>query len=168
MFPFIAKILVKAKIKREALNRKKAFLTWPQIEKIALIIESHENINKSEIDEFIRHTNKYIEVYYLELPSKQATYSDWNCLTKKDQTLLRLPKSVIESAFKQKSFDLVLNTCSEKNLFAISLSNSNAAPLHCNAGNTFNDADLIVKRLENQKLVNYLSNVVIYLKMIKN
>ncbi len=168
MFPFIANILVKAKIKRETLGRKKAFLTWHQIEKIALLIESSETINKSEIDVFIRDTKKYVEVYYLELQSKQATYSDWNCLTKKDQTLLKLPKAAIESAFKQKAFDLVLNTCSEKNLFAISLSNSNAAPLHCNVGNKFNDADLIVKRLFNQKLVNYLSNVLIYLKMIRN
>jgi hypothetical protein len=69
---------------------------------------------------------------------------------------------------KNKTFDLVINTCSERNLFAISLSSMCKAQLHCATNNLYNEAEFIVKRLENQKLVNYLNNVILYLKMIKN
>lgn len=167
MFRFIAEILVKSKVKRESLQRKKAFLNWQKIEKIALIIEEKDAFSKSEIDAWIKETAKYVEVFYIDLKSKQPQYNDWHCFTRKDKSLLGLPNTNSTNLIKNKQFDLLINTCEESNLFSISLSANCGAQLHCSSSNLYNEADLIVKRLLNQKLLNYLNNVLYYLKMIK-
>lgn len=168
MFRFITEILVRSKVKRENLTRKKAFLPWHQVEKIALLIEQDDSLVKSELDKFIADTQKYVEVFYIELKSKQPSYSDWQCYVRKDKSLFGLPKKGNDLAIKNKRFDLVINTCNVANLFAISLNSSLNAPFRCSSDISYNEADFIVKRLSNQKLLNYLNNILIYLKMVKN
>jgi hypothetical protein len=168
MFRFIAEIVVRSKVKKENSKRKKSFIVWQKVEKIAILLEEEDALNKSEIDALIVSTKKYVEVFYIELRSKQASYSDWRCFSRKNASLIGLPESEALEMMKNKSFNLVINACSERNLFAISLSSASKAQLHCASNNLYNEAEFIVKRLENQKLLNYLNNVIQYLKMIKN
>ena len=64
MFRFIAEMIVRSKIEKESTGRKKQFLSWEKIEKIALIIGKNETLNKSAIDKFIQDSKKFIEVFY--------------------------------------------------------------------------------------------------------
>lgn len=167
MFRFIADILVRSQLKKENDKRKKKFLAWQQIEKVALLLESEESLQKNEIDKFVYDSQKYVEVIYVELRSKEPSFGNWKCFIKKDKNLLGLPKKNCFNYFEGKKYDLLINTCKEENLFALSLTAKIQSTLHCSSVNVYNESDLIVKRLENQKLINYLNNTLIYLKMIK-
>jgi len=167
MIGSIAKIILKSKIEDENLKRQKKFLPWEKIEKIALIVEQHDSLNKSMIDKFMDETKKYIEVFYVELTSKQPSYNDWHCFSKKDKSFWNLPKKNAESELKTKRFDAVINTCTEMNLFALSICSSLPAYLKCGENTRFNLADLIIKKTEPFNLRNYLDETVKYLKMIK-
>ena len=74
MLKRIAEITVKSRIKRHNLIRKKRFMNWDKINKIALVISESELVNKSVLDTFIAKTGKHIEVFYVGVNSKQATY----------------------------------------------------------------------------------------------
>ena len=167
MFPGIAKIILRAKIRQENERRDKKFLPWENINKIALILEKTDSLNKSAVDRFIEDTKKYIEVFYIEPGAKHPSYADWNCLTKKDRSFFRLPKKNIESELQAKKFDAVINTCPETNLFALSVCLSLQAYLKCGEDTMFNSADLIIKKTERFNLKNYLDETVKYLKMIR-
>src|SRR5688500_13868629 len=117
MLSFIAKIFIRSKFAKENHLRQKKFIPWDKIEKIALIINKEATVNKSAIDKFIDDTKKYIEVFYIETRSKQASFGDWQCFLKKDKSFLNLPKKNIESELKHKHYDLVINTCKANNLF---------------------------------------------------
>lgn len=167
MFQSLGKIILRSKIKNQSLPQKKNFLPWDNIEKIALIINEDESLNKSVIDKFIDGTKKHIEVFYLETRSKQKTYHDWHCFSKKERSLFYLPTKQTESELKNKQFDIVINTCTEKNVFAFAVSSSLKALFRCGNNNTYNLADLIILDTGSDKIVNYLENTVKYLKMIK-
>ena len=167
MFDTFGKIILRSKINDENLKRQKKFLPWDKIERIALILEKDDALNKSMVDKFIDETKKYIEVFYIEIASKHASYSDWHCFSKKDKSLWNLPKKNLESELKNKKYDAVINTCTEANLFALSVSASLPAYLKCSENNRFNLADLIIKKTEPFNLKNYLDETVKYLKMIK-
>jgi hypothetical protein len=167
MLNAIGKIILRSKIHHENLKRQKKFLPWDQVGKIALIIDKDDSLNKSIIDRFIDETKKYIEVYYIETGSKQRSYNDWQCFSKKDKSLLNLPNKNVERELKNKKFDVVINTCSENNLFALSVCSSLSALLNCSENNRFNLADLIIKKTGATNLVNYLNETVRYLKMIR-
>lgn len=167
MFKAIAKIILKSKISRENSARQKKFVPWDKIEKMALIIEKQDSLNKSVIDRFIDDTKKHIEVFYIETSSKDCTYSDWNCYSKKDTSLWNLPKKTKESELKSKKFDTVINTCSETNLFATAISSTLGAHFKCAENDSFNLPDLIIKKTDPFNLKNYLDETVKYLKMIK-
>lgn len=167
MFQSLGKIILRSKIKNLSLPQKKNFLPWDNIEKIALIINEEESLNKSMIDKFIDDTKKHVEVFYLETRSKQKTYHDWHCFSKKERSLFYLPTKQAESELKTKQFDVVINACGEKNLFAFAVSSSLKTLLRCGYNNSYNLADLIVLNSGSDKIVNYLENTVKYLKMIK-
>jgi len=103
MFRLIAEMIVRSNIKKQSPGNEKHFLPWDGINKIALIISSSAAPNKSAIDKFIADSQKYIEVFYVELSSKQASYADWHCLTKKDASFLKLPKSKVAEDLKRKA-----------------------------------------------------------------
>lgn len=167
MLDKLGEILLKSKIEKANSGRKRSFLPWHRIEKIALIINKEEALNKSAIDAYIERTKKHVEVFHIELSSKEPSYSDWECFASKDKSLLKMPKNKRLSALKNKEFDLVINTC-ENEFFSSALSSSLSAPLKCGAGSQFSDSDLIIKKTTKGGLLSYLDDVVTYLKMIKS
>lgn len=167
MFNFLGKIILKSKIERQNLSVKKAFLPWEKINKIALIIDQRNDISKSALDKFVDGTQKHVEVYFIESRSKEKTYSDWHCFTRKERSLLSLPNSRAEETLKDKHFDVIINTCEDSNIFAAAISLSLNALLRCGKESNFNLTDLIITKTEPYQLINYLENTVKYLKMIK-
>jgi hypothetical protein len=163
----ITKIILKYRIKRENLLRKKKFISWDKVEKIALIIEKKDNINKSAIDTFVDSSKKYIEVFYIETKSKESSYSDWQCFSKKDKSFWNLPKKSIYYELKRKKFDIVVTTCSDTNFFAVALTSCINAPLKCSNISRYDYTDLIIKKAESLNLIAYLEETMRYLKMIR-
>jgi hypothetical protein len=167
MLEAITKAILRSRITRENERRQKRFVSWDHIERIALILENNGALNKSHIDRFIDRTGKYIEVYYIDLQAKQAGYQDWHCFSKQDKSLLNLPARRVESELKGKTFDVIINTCSEQNLFALSVCSTLPAYLKCGEHSGFNLADLIIRRSGELSLETYLEETVKYLKMIR-
>ncbi len=167
MLKRIAEITVKSRIKRHNLIRKKRFMNWDKINKIALVISESELVNKSVLDTFIAKTGKHIEVFYVEVNSKQATYSDWRCFHKKELNLLKLPKNNYLQELESKSFDLVINTGNDQDLISALLTSTLNADLKCGLSSRFDCSELIISKSDTSNLVNHLENVVKYLKMIK-
>lgn len=166
MLSRIAEINLKSKIKRLIINRTKQFINWNKIEKIALILNQNDAINKSAIDTFIQQSGKYVEVFYVEIKSNQPTYADWNCYYKKDLNLLKLPKKSVLNELKNKNFDLVINTSNDDDLFSPLLTTTLNASLRCGNNNKYNCHELIIKKANTNDLIVHLNNVVKYLKMI--
>jgi hypothetical protein len=167
MFTFIAKLLLKSLINTNKISHSQRFLSWEKIDRIAIIISNKETLNKNELDKFIEKTQKYVEVYYVELNSKLPTYSDLQCFTKKDKTFLKLPKQIIKEKLQTKKIQVVINTSDSSDLFSIALSNSFLANTEIANFDIYKNVNLIIKRNENQLLTNYLDVVISYLKMIK-
>jgi len=167
MFGAIAKMILKSRINEENATRQKKFMPWDKIEKIALVIEKKDSLNKSSVDQFIENSKKYIEVFYIETSSKNRSYTDWHCFSRKDKSFLNLPGKKLESELKNKKFDVVINTCAETNLFAYALTSNLPAYLKCGGNSRFNLADLVIKKTEPFNLKNYLDETVKYLKMIR-
>lgn len=164
---FISNFLLKSQIQKDAANRKKQFLSWDKIQKIAIIIDNQTPVNKSVIDKFCTDSKKFIEIYFVELNAKQATFGDWQCFTGKQKTLFKLPKPLILADLKKKQFDCVINTCSVQNQFSVSIQSSIEAPLKCSDNNDYNQSDLIIIKSQTSNIIDYLNDVVRYLKMIK-
>lgn len=167
MFSVIAKSLVKSKAEKVSRERSKKFLPWEKIEKIALIINQEDNINKSLVDKFIEDTKKYVEVYYVEINSREASFGDWQCLSKQDRSFLRLPSKKTETSVRSRKYDVVINACGEKDLYSAFLFSSLNASLKCASSPLLADADLVVSSRESGNLIQFLTDTVHYLKMIK-
>lgn len=167
MFGKFAAYFPKKLIESQLSSQKKQFLSWTQIEKIALIIDNSEPINKHEVDIFIESTKKYVDVYYLELNSKTSSFADWICFTKKDRTLLNLPKNHVESSIKNRQYQLVINTAQKYSLFAAHLLSQINPPYSCGVQNLFGETDLIIEKQPSCNLVDYLKEVRKYLEMIR-
>ena len=167
MLTSIARFSLQSRISKDNIHRKKHFLPWEKIEKIGLILHQADNINKSALEKFIDSTKKYLDVFYVDLTTKQALYGDWHCYTKKDATFLGLPRSTVLAELRKQKFDLVINTCGDHEFFATALVSSLNAPFKCGNSKTFNDVDLIIKKTEPYQVVDYLNEVIRYLNMIK-
>lgn len=167
MFAALARFNLRSKITRESQARKKHFLPWEKIEKIALVLHKNDQVNKSAVDKFLDGTKKFVEVFYVELHAKTPSYSDWRCFSKKDASLLGLPQKTVATELKNKKYDLVINTCDESDLFAAAVVSSLHAPFKCGPGSLFSDVDMIIKKTEPYSLLNYLDEVLRYVKMIR-
>lgn len=163
----LAEITLRSQITKNNSTRQKQFLPWDKIQKIALVISKDETINKSAIDKFISDSQKHIEVFFIELSSKTPGYGDWKCYTKKDKTLLGLPKNTVTQDLATKKFDLVINAANHSTLFASAITSALQAPLKCAQATNFSEAELIIEKTVPFNLINYLNDVVKYLKMIK-
>ena len=142
-------------------------MSWDKINSVALIISQDANLNRNALDKWINDTKKMVEVFYVETKSKSNTYGDWNCFCKKDKTVLDLPKKEVETLLEKKSFDLVINTSDDSDLFAASLLSILKAPFKCASTSQFQDANLIVRPSVNGNLIHQLQDTLRYLQMIK-
>jgi hypothetical protein len=167
MLQALGKIILKARINRNNRSRKKAFLPWDKIEKVALILSSSDQINKSAVDRFIDQSRKYTEVFYIEAGAAEPGYHDWHCLNKKDRSITGLPKKSTNDKLKSKHFDVIINTCADHGIFSDGLASALSATLKCGATNRFNDTDMIIHRNGIVKVEEYLDAVTRYLKMIR-
>ena len=163
----ITNILLKSQIQKDTANRKKQFLSWDAIQKIAIIIDNQTSVNKSVIDKFCADSKKFIEIFCIELNAKQPSFGDWQCFTAKQKTVFKLPKQTTLINLKNKQFDCVINTCSAQNLFAVSVQSGLQAPLKCSDNNDFNQSDLIILKSQTFTVIDYLNDTIRYLKMIK-
>lgn len=167
MFKSISSYLTRKAVHRSNSRRKKNYLNWDKINRIALVIEEGEKFSKNEIDQFVQSLKKYTEVFFVELRSKQASYGDWKCLTKKDKTFFGLPKPEIISSLKSKSFDLLICVNRTDSFFISCLASAINAPYKCGNIDLFGELDLIIERKPDQPLLSYLKEVQKYLEMIK-
>ena len=156
-----------SKINKDNLGRKRHFIPWDQVQKIALVLHKNDEVNKSAMDKLLDGTKKFVEVFYVELSSKAPSYSDWRCFSKKDASLLGLPQQAVLSELQKKSFDLVINTSNDSELFATALVSTLKAPFKCGCSKKYNDVDLIIKKTEPYNVMNYLDEVLRYVKMIR-
>jgi hypothetical protein len=163
----LAEIILNSKIAKENLKRSKQFLPWDRIKTVALLLNQNDKINKSAIDKFIDGTGKLVSVYYIEMASKTATYADWQCLTKKERTFLGLPRAGVLQQLKNKKFDLVINTSPESDLFSSAITAAITATLKCGGGKKYRELDLIILKADPYHVIDYLNEVVKYLKMIR-
>ncbi len=160
---FIRNILLSNTVKSNTNKHGKQFLNWDKITTIYLLIDE-TSVDKNKLDNFFSNLNKHIEVGYTNITSKSATFSDWHCFTKNETNFLKLPN---KNAFIPKTeFDLLINTCSHENHYAISISAVINAKLKCSSFDYNSIYNLIIDKKE-ASLQSYLQNVVNYLIMIK-
>jgi len=167
MFTFFAKIILRSKITQANAQRKKQFLPWNEIKTVALILNNVDAINKSAMDRFIDSTGKLVTVFFVDSVAKTVSYGDWNCFTKKDQNLFGLPTKKVNEEISKTKFDLAINTSVPGDLFSTALLASIEATLKCGSVKTDMAADLIIKKGDPHHVIDYLNEVVRYLKMIK-
>lgn len=167
MFGSLANYLTRSAVEKQNLKRQKQFLNWDKVEKIALILDDTQPINKSELDKFIDSTKKYVDVFFLELNSKQASFGNWICFTAKDKTFLKLPKNHVELTLKNRQYQLVINVTEKYALFAAVLISQINSTYICGTQNLFGEVDLIIEKKENTALIPYLNQVMKYLAMIR-
>ena len=168
MLSLLAEIQLKSTIRNFGNSKTQQFIPWDQIQKMALVLDSSQNINKSIIDKFINRQNKYVDVFYIEANAKASTYADWQSLLKTDLNLLKLPKSTLLQNLHKKQFDLVINTCDETNAIAMAITAALKANFKCCPFETYNETNLVIKKSSDIKLIDYLEEVIKYIKLIKN
>lgn len=157
---------------KNLLHRKKSrtarnFLNWHEAKTITLILEQEESLSRHEIDLFLNQLDKHVEVLFIESRSKIPSYSDWTCYTKKDFSLLSLPKKNILLQLHKRKSDLVINTTMRNGGFSAALASSINCPCVCSASDHYGHGDLHIKRRDDQPLLDYLRQVIHYLKMIR-
>jgi len=167
MFTSLAKIILKSQVSKENFNRKKQFLSWNDIKTIALILNSNDKINKSAMDKFTDNTGKLVTIFYVETSSKTPTYGDWLCFTKKNRNVFGFPSEKNLTGIKKTPYDLAINTSDETDLFSSSLISSLQATLKAGNGKSSNVYDLIIKKGDPHHVIDYLNEVIKYLKMIR-
>lgn len=166
MFAFIARRILRSKVRKNDQKHQKKFLPWEQIEKIALIIGAESIVNKSEVDKLLDDSRKYVEVFFIEPKSKAPSYGDWQCFLKKDTNFLKLPNHEVEEQIKGKHFDVVINACPGNNLFAAAIASSLSASFKCAGSRGIHDADLIIQTTDTKNPAALLKDTFHYIKMI--
>lgn len=167
MLGIISKYLTKNAVEKNNFNRQKQFLNWDKIEKIALILDDSVPINKNEIDKFIDHTKKYVDIYFLELNAKKSTFGDWICFTKKDADFFKLPKSHVESSVKNRHYQLVINVTAKYSNFAAIITSQLHPSFSCGINNLYGEVDVIIENNKTHSVTEYLKEIQKYLQMIK-
>lgn len=159
-------LIIRSHIKR-ASKRKKQFASWDTVKTITLII-NNEGLNKSVLDNFIINSGKQVEVVLMDFKNKVSAIKDYTTFTSLDKSIWRLPKSKSLSKLKRKNSDLVIIAAYDNIEFASVLAAHINTPCVCGYRQVYGNLDLIIVRKENQSVVDYLNEVVNYLKMIKN
>lgn len=167
MMGFFARMILRSKLQKDADAPSRTFLPWDKVSKVALIISASPEVNKSAIDRFIAETKKFVEVFYVEPKSKQPSFGDWICFSRKDKSIFNLPNASVEEQLRQKKYDLVINTSPEQDLFSAAILRFLSAPLKCATGSWMQDANLVVKQREQGSLLTYLDDTIKYLQMIR-
>lgn len=143
------------------------FLNWHEAKHLVFILEKEADFSRHEFDQFLTQLDKHAEVLYIEPGSKSPSFSDWTCYTKKDVNLLALPKKHILQNLHQHKCDLVINTVRVNEVYSAALAGSINSTCVCSASDHLTHGDLHIKRREDQPLIDYIRQVIHYLKMIR-
>jgi hypothetical protein len=160
MLKGIQNIALKNLFKNYANYAATNFINWEQITSILLLIDVNE-INKNELDKYLKSTQKHIEIIYFDIKSKEPKFKDFKTITSKDVNLLKLPKYKLNN-----KFDLVINCNSIANSCAIAFSIQTKAKLKCAFFDFEKVYNLVLQPKSN--LIENLKEAEHYLKMIKN
>lgn len=166
MFVIIAEIILKESLKKIQLTKTKSYLNWDKIDKIALIVNNQDLSDKTAFDKYINNMGKKIEVFYIELISQEITSSEWQCLSKRDVNFLGLLKKNKRELFDSKKYDVIINTSDDNILFSNSLASALKSTMSVSVSNRYNNFDLVIKKQKPFNLINYIEDVIRYLKMI--
>ncbi|MCA0431149.1 MAG: hypothetical protein LCH32_11685 [Bacteroidetes bacterium] len=160
MLKGIQNIALKNLIKNYSNNAATNFVNWDKITSILLLIDSNE-INKNELDKYLKSSQKHIEIIYFELKAKDPKFKDFKTITNKDVNLLKLPKNKLNG-----NYDLIINCCSNTNNCAIAFSIQTKAKLKCAFFDFEKVYNLVLQPKNN--LIENLKEAEHYLNMIKN
>jgi hypothetical protein len=147
-------------------HTKVKVVTWNDVRTLALVIDGNEPVSKHAIDAWIETSGKLVEVYFLEPRKKTPSFTDWNCLTKKDCNVLKLPAALALKKLRQARYDMVIDTSSGRNLLAGAVSAALDSGYKCATHETIGGSPLTITRVKTN-LKEYLDDVVLYLKMIR-
>ena len=164
---FIKEIILKSRLKSSA-DKGKSFMPWDKIKTIALVLDSKNANNKSQLDKFIYETDKVVDVYYIDGHVKESAIKNFIAFTRSDKSFFGLPNTKALSKIQNKKYDLLINAAFDELDYASVLSNTIKTSCRSGFESRLNELDLIIKRNANQNLIAYLGEVVNYLKMIRN
>lgn len=164
---FIKELIIKSKLKNQS-GIGKNFLPWDKIKSIALLVDAKHATNKNELDKFIYESDKVMDVYYLDLKVKESAVKNYITLVKADKSLFGLPNAKAMAKIHNRKYDLLINAAFGELTYAGILGHSIKATCKSGFENKGNELDLLITHPNNQKLIDYLGEVVNYLKMIKN
>jgi hypothetical protein len=109
---WLQRILFKQQLNHN--SSKAGFVNWDTVKDIALVLHTPLSTSKNELDRWITQSNKRVDVIYCEPNAKQASFADWQCLTKEKSSWTGLPKSDALVGLASKSYDVVI--CPSKTL----------------------------------------------------
>ena len=168
MLKFLANMQVRLYLKGLNEAQKKQFLNWDKIKKIAIVVNHQATFNKQNLLQYIGKWQKDVTVIFIEPHAKSASHEEWQCIVKKDLNLLKLPKQRVLTSLKQQTFDLVISTADAEDNIAQMVSAAIPAELKSATVDTHVFANLVIKKNVENQLIQYLEEVIRYLKMIKN
>jgi hypothetical protein len=162
---WLQKILFQQQVQNS--NSKNGFLSWAEVQNVALIISAPLSASKSELDQWIAKCGKRVTVFYVESNVKQASFSDWNCFTKEKRTLVGLPKADVLESLKANPFDLVICLSETLNYYEQSVALAIPAKLRVSSLNQLPYYSLFIERSGVSGTIHYLDTCVKYLNMIR-
>ncbi len=148
-------------------KRKRKFISWNELQTIALLVDAHETFNKSSLDAFIKYSGKRVEVLYIDIKKKQSPIKDYEVFTSSDKNFMGLPNSKCIAKISRKRVNLLINCCSIFSDFSDCLAAHYEADFYCGFRNDFNNLDLIVDKKNSMSLKDYLEEVKRCVEMIK-
>ncbi len=163
---WLQKILFQQQVTQNT-GAKNGFLSWTEIQNIALIISSPLSASKSELDQWISKCGKRITVFYVEPTIKQASFSDWNCFTKEKRNLIGLPKTEVLQGLKANPFDLVICISETLNYYEQCIALAIPAKLRVSSLKQLPYYSLFIERSGVSGTIHYLDTCVKYLNMIR-
>ncbi|HQQ95369.1 MAG TPA: hypothetical protein PLQ93_12495 [Bacteroidia bacterium] len=167
MIRTLAGLQIRNRLKVSKAFQGRHFPEWQSIKSIGLIIEDKEGVSREKLDRFIQSLDKFVEVYFLELKSRKASYADWICFDRSSRNVLGLPVKRHIQPIKKKHHDLVINTVTGSVAFAAALCAEIESACVCTCSDEYGHGDMIIQRQTNQDLLGYLNQVTHYLKLIK-
>lgn len=167
---FIKELILKARLSKGQIGGKN-FLPWDKIKTVALVLDSKTASSKNFIDKFIYEADKVVDVYYIDIHVKESAIKNFITFTKQEKSFFGLPNSKASAKIGKKKYDVLINASFAELDYSSVLSNSIKATFKCGYQSRADELDLIVRRgeqKEGQDLMNYLNELVNYLKMIRN
>ncbi len=167
MLGLMADIQLNWRLRKLRKRKRKQPANWQAVEKIAVIINSANPVNKNEIDRQLHGLGKYAEVFFVETANKKPTYGDWTCFTREHVNVFGLPRKKVMENLQKQTFDMVINTSPYPDRFSAMVSACIPSSFNCVCNNDLRQADLNIVADSKEGAANLLSQAFYYLQMIR-